>query len=60
MLRHSIEKWGAGHVLLGTDYPYDMGEDNPVALIESVPRLTRADKGRIMGGNAARLLKIRR
>jgi aminocarboxymuconate-semialdehyde decarboxylase len=60
MLRHSIDKWGVGHVLLGTDYPYDMGEDNPVKLIESVPRLSRADKDQIMGGNAARLLKIKR
>ena len=34
--------------------------DTPVKLIESVPRLSRADKDRIMGGNAARLLKIKR
>jgi aminocarboxymuconate-semialdehyde decarboxylase len=60
MLRHSIDKWGADHVVLGTDYPYDMGEDNPVRLIESVPRLTRADKDKIMGGTAVKLLKIRR
>ena len=60
MLRHSIDKWGVDHVMLGTDYPYDMGEDNPVKLIESVPRLTRAEKDRIMGGNALKLLKIRR
>lgn len=58
MLRHLIDKYGPGHVVLGTDYPYDMGEENPVRLIESVPRLTRADKEKIMGGNAARLLKI--
>ena len=37
-----------------------MGEDNPVKLSESVPRLTRADKDRIMSGAAAKLLKIRR
>ena len=60
MLGHLIGKYGADHVVLGTDYPFDMGEDNPVKLIESVPRLSRADKDRIMGGNAARLLKIRR
>jgi aminocarboxymuconate-semialdehyde decarboxylase len=60
MLRHLIDQYGPEHVLLGTDYPYDMGEENPVRLIESVPRLARADKVRIMGGNAARLLKIKR
>ena len=28
--------------------------------VNSVPRLARAEKDRIMGGNAARLLKIKR
>ena len=60
MLRHMIDKYGPGHVLLGTDYPYDMGEDDPLGLIGSVPRLTRADRDMIKGGNAARLLKIKR
>lgn len=60
MLRHLIDQWGANHVLLGTDYPYDMGDVDPVGHIERVPRLARADKDAIMGGNAARLLKIKR
>jgi aminocarboxymuconate-semialdehyde decarboxylase len=60
MLRHMIDQYGAGHVLLGTDYPYDMGEEDPVGLIASVPRLKRAERVMIEGGNAARLLKIRR
>ena len=60
MLRHIIDKYGPEHIVLGTDYPYDMGEENPVGFIESVPRLKREEKDRIMGGNAARLLKIKR
>jgi aminocarboxymuconate-semialdehyde decarboxylase len=60
MLRNLIDKFGAAHALLGTDYPFDMGEEDPVGLINSVPRLSSAEKQRIMGGNAARLLKIRR
>ena len=60
MLRHLIDKYGIDHVVLGTDYPFDMMEENPIKLIESVPRLSRADKDRIMGGNAARLLKLGR
>jgi aminocarboxymuconate-semialdehyde decarboxylase len=59
MLRNLIDKWGDDHVVLGTDYPYDMGEVDPVGLVESVARLTRAEKERIMGGNAARLLGIK-
>jgi aminocarboxymuconate-semialdehyde decarboxylase len=46
-------------VLLGTDYPYDMGEEDPLALIAGVRGLKRAEKDMIEGGNAARLLKIK-
>ena len=60
MLRNLIDKFGATQVLLGTDYPFDMGEEDPVGLINSVPRLPSAEKERIMGGNAVRLLKIGR
>jgi len=60
MLRNLIDKFGPQQVLLGTDYPFDMGEEDPVGLINSVPRLSSADKQKIMGDTAARLLKIRR
>jgi aminocarboxymuconate-semialdehyde decarboxylase len=60
MLRHMIDKYGPGHVLLGTDYPYDMGEDDPLGLIASVRGLKRGERDMIEGGNSARLLKIKR
>jgi aminocarboxymuconate-semialdehyde decarboxylase len=60
MLRNLIDKFGPQQVLLGTDYPFDMGEEDPVGLINSVPQLSAADKQKIMGETAARLLKIRR
>ncbi len=60
MLRHLIDRWGPDHVLLGTDYPYDMGEEDPVGLISRVPGLKPAEREAIMGGTAARLLKLRR
>src|SRR6266851_927147 len=60
MLRQMIDVYGAGHVLLGTDYPYDMAEVDPLGLIAKVPRLARAERELIEGGNAARLLGIRR
>jgi aminocarboxymuconate-semialdehyde decarboxylase len=53
-----VQRYGADHVLLGTDYPYDMGMEHPVDFIGGTPGISAADKGRIMGGNAARLLKI--
>jgi aminocarboxymuconate-semialdehyde decarboxylase len=59
MLRQMVDQYGANHVLLGTDYPYDMGVDDPLGLIGCVPRLNRDERAQIEGGNAARLLKIK-
>jgi len=58
MLHHLVERFGADHVLLGTDYPYDMGVEDPVGFIGGVRKLSSLEKRQIMGGNAARLLKI--
>jgi aminocarboxymuconate-semialdehyde decarboxylase len=60
MLRQMVDQYGAEHVLLGTDYPYDMGDEDPVGTVGKIPRLKTAEKERILGGNAARLLKIRK
>jgi aminocarboxymuconate-semialdehyde decarboxylase len=48
---------GAGHVLLGTDYPFDMGVTDPVARIDAIG-LAAADRDAIVGGTAARLLSL--
>jgi len=58
MLAHLIARFGADHVLLGTDYPYDMGVERPLEFIEGVRGLSAAEAAAIEGGNAARLLKI--
>lgn len=55
-----IEKYGTDHILLGTDYPYDMGESDPLGLINKVSGLSPDDVDLIIGGNAARLLGIDR
>jgi len=55
-----IDKYGPDHVLLGTDYPYDMGETDPLGLINKVSGLSPDDLDLIIGGNAARLLGIER
>ena len=59
MLRRLIDRFGADHVVLGTDYPYDMGEDDPLGLLAQVKKLSKADRQLVAGGNAARLLKIK-
>ena len=51
--------YGSDHILLGTDYPYDMALPNAVRFVETAPALSQADQAAILGGNAARLLKIK-
>ncbi len=58
MLSNLIRRWGADHVLLGTDYPYDMGETDPLGLLAQVEGLAEGEQAMIAGGNAARLLKL--
>ncbi len=58
MLKQLIERFGADHVLLGTDYPYDMGVEDPVGFINRVSGLNASNKDKITGRNAARLLGI--
>ncbi|HEX6399207.1 MAG TPA: amidohydrolase family protein, partial [Actinomycetota bacterium] len=58
MLATLVERWGADHVLLGTDYPYDMGETDPLGLVDRVEGLDPADRAAIVGGNASRLLNL--
>ena len=53
-----VDKYGADHVMLGTDYPYDMGDDDPLEFIGSVPGLTQDQIDLISGGNAARLMGL--
>ena len=58
MLKRLVDRFGADHVVLGTDYPYDMGDENPLGLIAQVQDLSSASRDLIQGGNAARLLNI--
>jgi len=58
MLRHLVDLFGAERVLLGTDYPYDMGEDRPRELIAAVQGLTAEEVAQIEGLNAVKLLNI--
>jgi aminocarboxymuconate-semialdehyde decarboxylase len=57
-VRFLVDRYGADHVLLGTDYPYDMGDEDPLATVGGVPGLTQDEIDLICGGNAARLLGL--
>jgi aminocarboxymuconate-semialdehyde decarboxylase len=53
-----IQKYGADRIVLGTDYPYDMGEVDPVGLISRAVGDNPAALAAITSGNAARLLGL--
>ena len=55
-LRFLIDQVGADRVTLGTDAPFDMGEENPVTRIMAVPGLSEDDRARVLGLNVLGLL----
>jgi len=56
-LRHLVAVFGAGQIVSGTDYPY-LWTTTPVDLVMSTPGLSDADRIAMLGGTAAKLLKM--
>jgi aminocarboxymuconate-semialdehyde decarboxylase len=56
-LAYLVDQVGADHVVMGTDYPFPMGDPTPVATVESIPGLTEEQRQLILGGNVSRLLE---
>ena len=52
--RHAVLR--SYHARLGSDYPFDMAEPEPVKAVEALESLTRAEKDAILFKNAERLL----
>lgn len=46
----------SSHLLMGTDYPFDMGDDEPVNTVSSMS-ITKEEIADILGGNIKRLIK---
>lgn len=57
-LSYLIDLVGVGQVMLGSDYPFDMGYERPPELVEQLPGLSQADRQAILGGNAQRVLGL--
>ena len=57
-LRYLIDSVGADRVVLGTDWPYDMGIDWPESWIMEMTSLTQEEKELIMWKNMEKLLNI--
>jgi aminocarboxymuconate-semialdehyde decarboxylase len=56
-LRHLVAEYGAGHIVLGTDYPFPW-TTTAVDHVMGAPGLTNADRVAILGDNLSTLLRI--
>src|SRR5690606_30995086 len=57
-LRHLVDFVGVDRVVLGTDFPADMGMTNAALEIAASTAFTDAEKDAILGGNLARALRL--
>jgi aminocarboxymuconate-semialdehyde decarboxylase len=55
-LRRLIDQVGSSQVVIGTDYPFDMGDYTPRKLVSEVPGLSDDERCAILGRNALELI----
>lgn len=55
LLHRLVEDFGAAHVLLGTDHPFELGDRDPVSTVRRLG-LDAGDEQAVLGGTAAALL----
>jgi aminocarboxymuconate-semialdehyde decarboxylase len=53
-----VRQVGADRVILGSDYCFDMGLDDPVATVARMSELTQEERDLILGRTARKLLRI--
>lgn len=58
VLRFLVDLLGADRILVGTDYPFEMGDLDPVAFVRSAG-LSQPDVDAILSGNATRIFGAR-
>jgi aminocarboxymuconate-semialdehyde decarboxylase len=56
-LRFLCDVVGADKVVLGSDYPFGIGDPDPCGVVDRTA-LTAAERDAILGGNAARIFHI--
>jgi aminocarboxymuconate-semialdehyde decarboxylase len=57
-LRLLVDTMGPGHVMLGSDYPYPLGERPAGAVVRGASFLDETDRALILGGNAKSFLDL--
>jgi len=58
-LEYLVTQYGEDHIVLGTDYPYDMAEYFPVEHVVSTPSLTDSQKAAVAGETAIKLFGLK-
>jgi aminocarboxymuconate-semialdehyde decarboxylase len=57
-LKYLIGLGGIDHIMVGTDYPYDLGDWNSAKKVDQLD-ISEGDKLLMLEGNAKRLLRIK-
>ena len=57
-LTHLVSRVGVDRVMRRSDFPFDMGPEDPVGHVRATPGLDEDEKAAICGGNAAGLLGL--
>ena len=58
VLRFLIDTVGCERIMLGSDYCFKMGYESPVEVVTGLPGLSPEERAMILGGTAARLLRL--
>jgi aminocarboxymuconate-semialdehyde decarboxylase len=56
-LKRLADVVGTDRIVIGTDYPFDMGEDAPVSILDQA-KFSETERNAILQGNALRLLGL--
>jgi aminocarboxymuconate-semialdehyde decarboxylase len=59
-LEYLVRVYGADRIVMGTDYPYDMADYDPVQHVLSVPSFSKDEIAKVAGGTAMALLGLSR
>jgi aminocarboxymuconate-semialdehyde decarboxylase len=57
LLAFLLEKFGSERIMIGSDYPFDMGVEHPLAQLDGV-RMSAADLDNITCSTARRFLRL--
>jgi aminocarboxymuconate-semialdehyde decarboxylase len=53
-----VKSFGVDHIIVGTDYPFDMMEYDPIGHIASVESFDESARTALVGGDAMKLLGL--